>query len=245
VDGSPSSESLLPAVTTPAGVSPSTSSTFPTSGVASSTAAVSASSIEEPEGRLPSRLISEQASSPTVRSVRSESINSDGEIHDLSSRLPPGFVLHPIDPPTFIPSVTAGLPKPPTGFSDQLSRSQLNNASGFVRSSSSNLSAPAPSTDTASSPQGLQPVNKAFTDPGLTAVTPSMSSVCREKSASKSLRTSCGVGGDFKVVSKTELDDDDEFDVVDNEGPSAANGTTKTSYVVAEEGLDVGWEDDE
>jgi hypothetical protein len=72
-----------------------------------------------------------------------------------------------------------------------------------------------------------------------------MSSVCREKSASKSLRTSCGVGGDFKVVSKTELDDDDEFDVVDNEGPSAANGTTKTSYVVAEEGLDVGWEDDE
>jgi hypothetical protein len=42
------------------------------------------------------------------------------------------------------------------------------------------------------------------------------------------------------VVSKTELDDD-EFDVVDREGPSAANGVVHD----LDSALGDGWEDDE
>ena len=151
MDGSPSSESVHPAVATPASAVSSTSSTAPNFGVASSTAVVCTSSIEEPASHLPSGLISEPA---TVHSVRSESIETS-----------------------------------------------------------------------------------------LSTATPSTSSVYREKFASKSLRKSSGVGGDFEVVSKTELDDD-KFDIVDSEGPSATNGAANASYAVAE-GLDVGWEDDE
>jgi hypothetical protein len=155
MDGSPSSESLHPVVTTPASATSPTSPTAPNSGIESSTAVVSTGSIEEPASRPPPGLISEPAGSQAaVHSVRSESI-----------------------------------------------------------------------------------------DTSLTTATPSTSSAYREKSASKSLRMSSGVGGDFEVVSKTELDDD-KFDVIDCQGPSATNGATETFYAVAE-GLSVGWEDDE
>jgi hypothetical protein len=50
------------------------------------------------------------------------------------------------------------------------------------------------------------------------------------------------VGGDFEMVSKPEIDDD-EFDVVDDEGPSATNGTGDPNAAV--DNIDAGWEDDE
>jgi hypothetical protein len=88
-----------------------------------------------------------------------------------------------------------------------------------------------PTTKAASASHGFpknvaRPAHKAYSD----------SSLLHGKSTSESLRG--GVGGDFEEVSKAELDD--EFDVLDNEGPSAANGAIK------EDGsLSAGWEDDE
>lgn len=44
------------------------------------------------------------------------------------------------------------------------------------------------------------------------------------------------IGGEFELVSETELDE--EFDVVDGESPSAANGATKSGADAAANGFD-------
>jgi hypothetical protein len=87
-----------------------------------------------------------------------------------------------------------------------------------------------PATKAASASRGLpanfaRPAHKTYIDSGLL-----------KKSTGKSLRGD--VGGDFEEVSKAELDE--EFDVLDNEGPSAADGAIKGDY-----SLSAGWEDDE
>jgi hypothetical protein len=88
----------------------------------------------------------------------------------------------------------------------------------------------------------FRPVKKTLAVPGSssTTITPPASSSHHEKATSRYLRQPHGVGGEFEVVSKAELDDE-EFDVLDNGGPSAANGTLK--YLSGAFRTD--WEDDE
>lgn len=85
-----------------------------------------------------------------------------------------------------------------------------------------------PATKAASASRGLpanfaRPAHKTYTDSGLL-----------KKSIGDSLRGD--VGGDFEEVSKAELDE--ESDVLDNVGPSAANGVIKE-----DSSLSAGWED--
>lgn len=100
----------------------------------------------------------------------------------------------------------------------------------------------------ASTSQGLpsnlvRPAKKISTVPVLSRTTATPSTSARQQTTiSKSLRKPGGVGGDFEMVSKPEIDDD-EFDVVDDEGPSATNGTGDANAAV--DIIDAGWEDDE
>ena len=88
----------------------------------------------------------------------------------------------------------------------------------------------------------FRPVKKTLAVPGSssTSFTPPASSIYHQKATGRYLRQPRGVGGEFEVVSKVELDDE-EFDVLDNGGPSAANGTLK--YLSGAFRTD--WEDDE
>jgi hypothetical protein len=113
--------------------------------------------------------------------------------------------------------------------------STANNSAGLIRPFSPRPSAPALSITTRS----VDAVVNAKTAPASQSQpTNSVRAAKKTPTVScsihtlKSLRKSGGVVGDFEVVNTAELDD--EFDVVDSEGPSAANGALST-----------GWEDDE
>jgi hypothetical protein len=81
-------------------------------------------------------------------------------------------------------------------------------------------------------------MNSTFFDPSLLSATAtsSVSPTYHQKAAGKPLRKAAGVCGYFELVSETELEE--EFDLLDNEGPSADNGTIKE-----DSSLSVGWED--
>lgn len=93
----------------------------------------------------------------------------------------------------------------------------------------------------------VHPINKTATIQPPTSVTLQGSPVHLEKTTSKSHYKSGGVGGNFELVTKAELDDD-EFDVQDNEGPSASNGAVRYPSAIMDDvdsTFHKGWEEDE
>jgi hypothetical protein len=263
VDGTPSSGSLDSVVATRNIATPtakvvdsSTSSTAGNSADASLATPVSATFATNYSGRNSSSLVAPSSTlirpSATISSKQTTSLNvanstsrdsvtPSGQMYKSSSRMALDFKHHP--------GVDSA--KPPSAASAaQISRSRLDHPSRLVRPRSAHLSAyPTP---TATNPMDAATSTKtAFTLPDLptnsarpfkkTTVTPPTSSIHHEKATGRSLRKSRSVGGDFEVVSKAELDDDDEFDVLDIEGPSATNGALK--YLSG--AFRTGWEDDE
>jgi hypothetical protein len=251
VDGTPSSGSLDSVVATrniatptakvvdsstsaDASLATPVSATFATnySGRNSSSLVAPSSTLIRPSATISSK---QTTSLNVANSTSRDSVTPSGQMYKSSSRMALDFKHHP--------GVDSA--KPPSAASAaQISRSRLDHPSRLVRPRSAHLSAyPTP---TATNPMDAATSTKtAFTLPDLptkkTTVTPPTSSIHHEKATGRSLRKSRSVGGDFEVVSKAELDDDDEFDVLDIEGPSATNGALK--YLSG--AFRTGWEDDE
>ena len=255
MDGTPSSGSLDSVVAprdvaTPTAtvVDFSTSSTAGNSTAASLTTPVSADSAAYHSGRHSSSLVapsstlirqsatisSKQTALSTVANPTSrDSVTPSGQIYKPSSRMAVGLDRRP-DVSSSSTSATLIRPR-----SAHLSAYPTSNTTGPVGAVARiNTASTSPDLPTTS----FRPVKKTLAVPGSssTSFTPPASSIYHQKATGRYLRQPRGVGGEFEVVSKVELDDE-EFDVLDNGGPSAANGTLK--YLSGAFRTD--WEDDE
>lgn len=202
--------------------------------------------------RMLSGRIASTTSEPPTSPVISDPATGDSTISDRQAKASSSVLSGlRIRSPGFPSSSTSSVPTvwvdpSPTDSTGRVMRGRTEVSNGRVHSSPLRPSAPVPTrstttsstgaveeTKTASAFQGspanaAQPIKKAIavSDLPVTTVTPPVSSVHREKATGKYFRTSNGVVEDFEFVSEAELDDDD-FDFLDNEGPSAANGKMK------------------
>jgi hypothetical protein len=242
MDGTPSTKGLN-STTTPSNTlaaGSSVPSVATNSAVPSSPSLLPANAVENPANRLPAGLIRSSNSTLSEPVSSTAAVTSNGKLYETSD----------------LASRTGALPSSPSATAGS------SNTSPTVLSGIPRPTAPTPSTTispvdaipttkAASVSLGLPsnvvtPANKTYIGPDLlrAPVTASTSSLHRGKSTGKSLRG--GIGEDLEVVSKTELDD--EFDVLDNEGPSAGNGATKycTAILSDRDGaLTAGWDEDE
>jgi hypothetical protein len=247
MDGTPSSDSTImaprtiAASTTPQVTSPSTATT--PAGTSFNTS-VSANLGVRPADRSSSSPIRPSTLTPKEQ-IHSSAITSDGDTYKSSL----GVLRRPVASSTSISPAATKACNTSTTPSVNRQRLAFDLSSLHTTLSSATIT---PSTTSpfgmASTSQGLpsnfvRPAKKTSTVPVLSRTTATPSTLARQQiTISKSLRKPGGVGGDFEMVSKPEIDDD-EFDVVDDEGPSATNGTGDPNAAV--DNIDAGWEDDE
>ena len=167
---------------------------------------------------------------PAVVSTSSTPMAANPSIRPSSSLAVPKGIHHHAGVPSSSTSVTSGSAKPLSTTSTD------HHSSGLICPRPSHISTPTPPTtsrlvdpDTKAAiaahdlpTRSTQTATKTSTVPGprttVTLPTPARA----EKTLVKPLHKSVRIGGEFEIVSEAELDE--EFDVVDSEVPSAANG---------------------
>lgn len=167
---------------------------------------------------------------PAVVSTSSTPMATNPSIRPSSSLAVPKGIHHHAGVPSSSTSVTSGSAKPLSTTSTD------HHSSGLICPRPSHISTPTPPTtsrlvdpDTKAAiaahdlpTRSTQTATKTSTVPGprttVTLPTPARA----EKTLVKPLHKSVRIGGEFEIVSEAELDE--EFDVVDSEVPSAANG---------------------
>ena len=167
---------------------------------------------------------------PAVVSTSSTPMAANPSIRPSSSLAVPKGIHHHAGVPSSSTSVTSGSAKPLSTISTD------HHSSGLIRPRPSHISTPTPPTtsrlvdpDTKAAiaahdlpTRSTQTATKTSTVPGprttVTLPTPARA----EKTLVKPLHKFGRIGGEFEIVSEAELDD--EFNMVDSEGPSASNG---------------------
>jgi hypothetical protein len=164
----------------------------------------------------------------SVVSTSSTPMAANPSIRPSSSLAVPKGIHHHAGVPSSSTSITSGSAKPLSTTSTD------HHSSGLICPRPSHISTPPttsrlvdPDTKAAIAAHDLptrstQTATKTSTvpSPRTTVTTPTPARA--EKTLVKPLHKFGRIGGEFEIVSEAELDDD--FDVVDSEGPSAANG---------------------
>jgi hypothetical protein len=260
MDGSPGVDSdiVAPAATTP--TTPTVTNSTVTSSLAPSTDLVAKparglpSGVNHPSNSIPSQTVSSSAATEIASTVSKDFVASDAKLYKPSSFTDQIRALkssssygNPYKPsdltgrtsnlPSSSSSVAASSAAPrsisstiqslhtPSSALTGLSRPRVPRSTATTALTTISLVDVVPTTNAAPASRGL-PAN--FARPGHTPYI--------DSGLLWFIRG--GIGGDFEVVTKAELDD--EFDVVENEGSSATNGG-----VTEDDSLSAGWEDDE